>query len=86
VHGILPFSSIERQALRRESDAHRLSRFNENPATVEPALVERWHRWLWMDERGESQTDVEALGASAVLGEACARLNFAAHEILGPEL
>jgi hypothetical protein len=82
VHGIMPFSLSERHTLRHDIEVGHLPSDEMGPP-IDPALVERWHRWLWMDEQGEPQTNVEALGASAVLGEACERLNLAAREILG---
>lgn len=49
----------------------------------QPALVERWHEWLWMDEHKVPQTRVEALGASAILAEGCERLSSVLPKVLG---
>lgn len=84
VEATFPFTSSERDALRRDlelGNAH----FDDEGSIGEPELVDQWHEWLWMDEHREPKTSVEAIGASAVLGEGCARLNHIAREILGWE-
>jgi hypothetical protein len=81
VHAILPFTLAERDALR-PADVMANPRFEDKQAIAEPSLVERWHEWLWMDPRGEPQTSVEALGASAILAEGCARLSHVLPRIL----
>jgi hypothetical protein len=47
-----------------------------------PELVDRWHRWLWLNLDGEPVRTREALGASAVLAMACSDLNVIAYDAL----
>ncbi len=84
VHATLPFTLAERDALR-PADASTNPRFEDKQAIAETTLVERWHEWLWMDADGRPQTSVEALGASAILAEGCARLSHVLPKILGWE-
>lgn len=83
VHQIIPFSTPERDALRATDMIRDYEFRSEKVANREPALVERWHRWLWMDEHNAPQTNAEALGASAILAEGCERLRESAREVLG---
>lgn len=70
VHAVVPFTAPERLALHRDR-GHIL----DDVENFRSPLIDRWHQWLWVNERGEQQTSVENLGASAVLLEACLRLN-----------
>ncbi len=94
VDATVPFTGQERQALtdgplQALLDAHR-GGFNDNvlaayePALAdhEPELVERWHKWLWLDELGRPQTDRKVMGASAVLAYSHERLASALNIIL----
>lgn len=85
VNAVLPFTSLERDALRREQ-RERNTRFDDENAIREVALFERWHEWLWIGERGEPQTSVEALGASAILAEGCGRLSDVVAVIVDEEV
>jgi hypothetical protein len=83
VHTTLPFSISERDRLTpptRDAMMRNYGFYDE--AAVEQPLLERWHDWLWMDERGVPQNSVEALGASAVLGVACQRLTASVREVM----
>jgi hypothetical protein len=74
VHTTLPFIPLEREVLRREFDETGNTGFADEDAIRRTTLFERWHEWLWMDEQRAPITSVEALGASAILAEGCARL------------
>jgi hypothetical protein len=73
VSAMFPFTGFERMALRHDVKQGN-TQFDDENAIGEPELVDRWHEWLWMDEHGQPQPRIEALGASAVLAEGCARL------------
>ncbi|HSZ12646.1 MAG TPA: hypothetical protein VK790_01255 [Solirubrobacteraceae bacterium] len=83
VTAIVPFTITERIALRGEELATGNTLFHDESAVQDATLFERWHEWLWMDGHGVPQTSTEALGASAVLGEACGRLTNALFDLLG---
>lgn len=83
VHATLPFSVTERYALQREELEIGNTHFDDNDAIRESALFERWHEWLWMDRHEVPQTSTEALGASAMLAEGCARISHILPKILG---
>jgi hypothetical protein len=73
VAALFPLTFEERDALRLP-DMSGNPRFEDVSSLGTPELFERWHQWLWLDEQGMPQADVEALGASAIFAEACTRL------------
>lgn len=81
---VLPFTPLEIAAFR-PTEMIRNFRFESLDAEPAPPkhLLDRWHEWVWLDERGVSQRRVEALGESAILAEACSRLSDGLAEILG---
>jgi hypothetical protein len=81
----MPFTPGERemlQVVKTMDDFHFMS---DGIKGLEPALVERWHLWVWANEQQRPQTNVRALGASAMLAEACYRLSELLPEFLGEE-
>lgn len=82
VNGVLPFDGAERTALVSLL-SQGIHQGAQEITASEPALVDRWQAWLWQDCIGDTQVDVGALGASAVLGEGCVRLKEAASAVLG---
>jgi hypothetical protein len=69
IHATLPFTPEEREILATPLagflGSYQLAE-SEDLATHAPELVNRWHEWLWTDELGIKQTQVEALGPSSV--------------------
>lgn len=85
VHKTLPFSTDEREVLSaRLPESAWVLREGETPGLKdhEPELVEHWHRWLWTDELGLPQTDLEALGPGLILLEGCKRVARGLHGIM----
>lgn len=83
VHNTLPFSISERYHLTPATRDDMMRNYGfHDAAAVDQQLLERWHDWLWMDERGVPQNSVEALGASAVLGVACQHLTASVREVM----
>jgi hypothetical protein len=82
VHATVPFTSVERNALRRDIELGNTA-FDDERTIGEPELMDQWHEWLWMDEHETAQTSVEALGACALLAEGCVRIHTNLREVLG---
>jgi hypothetical protein len=82
VHHSLPFTLPERDALRSVDMLSDFDFKSERIVSREPELVERWHQWLWTDAHQMPQTDVQALGMSAILAEGCTRLTRVLPKIL----
>ena len=69
-----PFDAAERDALCSHDILGDPEFSNGEAVSREPALFEEWHKWLWLGTEGEPQVNTQALGASAILAEACTRL------------
>jgi hypothetical protein len=91
VHVVLPFTLAERDVLTppemlprppEEREPPLNPQFEDETAVPDRRLLERWHKWLWMDEHGVPQPNVGALGASAILGEGCNRLCTSLPEVM----
>ena len=94
IDATVPFTASERQALtdgplQAFLDARRgvfsdeaLARHEHRLADHEPELVARWHQWLWQDELDRPQTNVRAMGASAVLAHSYEQLASSLYIIL----
>jgi hypothetical protein len=85
IHHHLPFTAEERNVLHRAQSMSHDSFEGESVAARGPALVQRWHSWVWEDERQVPQTSVEALGASAIVAEGYFRLTQSLPRFLGWE-
>ncbi len=75
VHHVIPFDSAERERLDKPRSVGP-GVWHDVIGEQEPDLIERWHTWLWTDEQGNQvrRDDLDQLGASATLAEACGRL------------
>jgi hypothetical protein len=78
---VLPFTDEERDRLHQQRIPSNLM-FEDTSNLAHPELFERWHQWLWLDDHGATQSDVEALGASAMLAEGSGRLGDALSGVL----
>ncbi|MGA9876801.1 MAG: hypothetical protein WBQ21_13445 [Solirubrobacteraceae bacterium] len=74
IHRNLPFSATEMEILASEHNQDDYAFESRTISDHQPELVERWHGWIWSDEEGTPQTQVQFMGASALLAESCARL------------
>jgi hypothetical protein len=74
IHHNLPFSETEREVLASEHNQDDYAFESTTISDRQPELVERWHDWIWSDEHGIPQTQVQFMGASVLLAEGCARL------------
>lgn len=83
IHGVFPYSPVTRDLLRKGSSGN--PHFEVEDAIARPECFDRWHSWLWMDGHDNPQSSIEALGASAILAEACARLSNVLPKLLDSE-
>lgn len=74
IPAVLPFNGDEIDALLAATDEQDLLRSGAMLAMRQPALVDRWHRWLWGDsDRGNS----DSAGNASLLAVATGRLAMA---------
>jgi hypothetical protein len=90
IHATLPFTPDEREKVTKPLAASLIVRSqiadSEELAAEASELVNRWHEWLWTDELGIKQTQIEALGPSAVLDVSLRALTAHLDEIFADPL
>jgi hypothetical protein len=82
VTNIMPFTLDERRRLC-PTGVQDYQFKTEDVTNREPEVLERWHNWIWIDTEQETQNNVKALCASALLADASTRMSDSLYEILG---
>lgn len=71
----LPFTADEQITLASEHNEDDWAFASTTITRRQPALVKRWHDWIWSDERGYSLApEAPQMGPSVMLAEGCERL------------
>jgi hypothetical protein len=75
IRGTLPFTADEQAVLASEHNEDDWAFESMAITEHQPELVERWHDWIWSDERGYSLApEAPRMGPSVMLAESCDRL------------
>lgn len=74
VHASLAFEDAEREMLRATNMLGDYEFASDDLWHREPALLDRWHGWLWLDGTHGRNAITDDHGSASVLAEGCNRL------------